>query len=238
MNDSIFSREELLKNTGISGEQLLEWEEAKLISPFRHSDSEAPYYGREHLDRIVQMEKLRELGYGREEVQKIIRKVGLPADGGRGSRPSRGPEFLTVGMLAEKIGTSPRTIKHWEEKGIIEPDMRSEGGFRLFNPYYVFFGELIKDLQLFGYSLEEIKTISDYFRDFIFVKDHIETMDPELSGQKLSSMTEEIRALLEKIELLKKGISRWEELVKKNRKEIQSLLSRSQKLKEKQEKEK
>ena len=41
--------------------------------------------------------------------------------------------YLTVGNLADKIGVSPRTIKHWEDKGIIEPDMRSDGGFRLYS---------------------------------------------------------------------------------------------------------
>ena len=235
MANSIFTKEEFMKAAEVSAAELREWEESRMLIPLGQSEGEGAYYGQKHLDRAVQLQKLKELGYAREEIQKIIRKVGLPSGGN--SRPARTAELLTVGVLAEKIGTSPRTIKHWEEKGIIEPDMRSSGGFRLYSPVYVFFGELIRDLQLFGYSLEEIKTISDYFRDFIFVRDKIDAMDPDLSRSKLEGMKTEIGLLLEKMEQLKKGINRWEELVKKNRKEISSLLARSLKLKEKQLKE-
>ncbi|MCK7489606.1 MAG: MerR family DNA-binding transcriptional regulator [Anaerotruncus sp.] len=47
-------------------------------------------------------------------------------DSGRRRRRRR-TSFLTVGNLAERSGVSPRTIKHWEDKGIIEPDMRTRG---------------------------------------------------------------------------------------------------------------
>ena len=83
--------------------------------------------------------------------------------------------FLTVGNLAERSGVSPRTIKHWEDKGIIEPDMRTEGGFRLYSESYVFLCQLIRDLQLFGYTLEEIKAVSDDVRTLLAIE-----ADPEL----------------------------------------------------------
>lgn len=236
MNPVIFTREELLTQADIAGERLGEWETLGLIIPMGSPENGGTYYTREHREKIIQIGKLLDLGYEMNDIQKIIRKVGLPVTGNESKKNTRGTELLTVGMLAEKIGTSARTIKHWEDKGIIEPEMRSQGGFRLYHPHYVFFGELIKDLQLFGYSLEGIKTISDYFRDFIFVRDHIDSMDPELSRQKLEAMITEIKLLSEKIELFKKGISRWEELVKKNRREIHALFNRAVKLIDKQEK--
>jgi DNA-binding transcriptional MerR regulator len=138
-------------------------------------------------------------------------------------------EFLTVGDLAELVGVSPRAIKHWEEKGIIEPDMRSEGGFRLYADAYVYFCELIKDLQLFGYSLEEIKEISDYFRAFLSIKDDLEVYSKEETEAKLEEMLDRIRIFDEKAGLLKQGIARWEDLLKKKKKEIMTLRTRNRK---------
>jgi len=66
-------------------------------------------------------------------------------------------KHLTIGGLAKRVGVSARNIKHWEDKGIIEPDMRSEGGFRLYSQVFVYLCDLIKDLQLFGYKTGEKK---------------------------------------------------------------------------------
>ena len=75
-----------------------------------------------------------------------------------------------MGALAEKVGVSPRTIKHWEDMGIIEPNMRSEGGFRYYSDAYIYLCNLIKDLQLFNYSLVDIKMISDLFRYYLAIQ--------------------------------------------------------------------
>ena len=124
---------------------------------------------------------------------------------------------------------SIRTIKHWEDKGIIEADMRSEGGFRLYSQTFVYLCNLIKDLQLFGYTLEQIKTISDYFRQFLAIEENIDTYSREEAAKKLDTMLHAIEELKGKINLLKEGISRWEELINKKKKEINSLKKRIQK---------
>jgi DNA-binding transcriptional MerR regulator len=134
-----------------------------------------------------------------------------------------------VGQLAEAVKVSPRTIKHWEEIGIIEPDMRSEGGYRLFAPHYVFICNLIKDLQLFGYSLEEIKTVSLYFRTFLDLNSSLDSYPVDESEQKLNELIVAIDSLSEKMDLFKAGIARWEDLLKKKKKEIISLKTRNSK---------
>jgi len=134
-----------------------------------------------------------------------------------------------VGSLAEKVGVSARTLKHWEDKGIIEADMRSEGGFRLYSQIYIYLCKLVIDLQLFGYTLEEIKTISDLFRTFLSINADIESVTREECGKQLDTMCLEIDRLSEKMALLKEGIVRWEDLINKKRKEINSLKKRNQK---------
>ncbi len=52
-----------------------------------------------------------------------------------------------------------RTIKFWEEKGLISPHRRTEGGFRLYRPSEVVRLSFIKDLQAFNYTLAEIGNI-------------------------------------------------------------------------------
>ena len=157
MNKDVFTREDLLGKAGVSGEALSGWMKAKLVRPAGFAEDKTPLFTADALDRIVHIRKLEDLGYGLEEIQKIVKKFGLPTGKNDRKAPLKKDPYLTVGGLAERSGVSPRTIKHWEDKGVIEPDMRTEGGFRLYSDSYVFLCQLIRDLQLFGYTLEEIK---------------------------------------------------------------------------------
>ncbi|MGZ5480166.1 MAG: helix-turn-helix domain-containing protein, partial [Candidatus Aminicenantales bacterium] len=137
--------------------------------------------------------------------------------------------FLTVGNLAERSGVSPRTIKHWEDKGIIEPDMRTEGGFRLYSEAYVFLCQLIRDLQLFGYTLEEIKAISDDVRTLVAIEAGTDAFPEAEVEKRLAALLEAIQALFDKMKLLEEGIERWKDLLKKKRKDILALQARNKK---------
>jgi DNA-binding transcriptional MerR regulator len=172
--------------------------------------------------------KLTQLGYGEKEIQKIIKKIGFPKPENSGSKKD-GQHLLTVGDLAERTGLSPRTIKHWEDKGIISPDTRSDGGFRLYSQGYIFLCNLIKDLQLFGYSLEEIKVVSDYFRDFSVMHKDITAFNKTETAEKIETLLKAIEALSAKMKEFKQGIERWEGLLKKKKKEIGELKKKNQK---------
>ena len=39
---------------------------------------------------------------------------------------------MQIGEAAERVGLSIRTIRHYEEVGLIVPSARSGGGFRLY----------------------------------------------------------------------------------------------------------
>jgi MerR family copper efflux transcriptional regulator len=104
------------------------------------------------------IKKFCSLGYALPEIQKIKRSVGLPVKDEKGHYLSRS-DFLTIGELAEKSGINVRTLKFWEEKGLIAPHRRTEGGFRLYRPGEVVLLAFIKDLQTFNYTLAEIGNI-------------------------------------------------------------------------------
>jgi DNA-binding transcriptional MerR regulator len=169
------------------------------------------------------------MGYNLEEIRKILKKVGPPAVTRENKNTVGLKKHLAIGSLAHRVGVSTRTIKHWEDEGIIEADMRSEGGFRLYSEIYVYLCQLIKDLQLFGYTLKQIKTISDHFRTFLAIDKDIYTYSKEETSKKLDDMCTEIERLNDKMTLLKKGIQRWEDLITKKKREINNLKKKNQK---------
>jgi DNA-binding transcriptional MerR regulator len=226
MAGQIYIRDEFLKKSGITEAHLQDWEKVKLITPVGYTEEKIPFYSETAIQQVEKIVKLSELGYNLEAIRKIVKQVGLPKSEVFALKPET-ENYLTVGGLAEKVGVSPRTLKHWETMGIVEPDMRSEGGFRLYSHAYIFLCHLVQDLQRFGYSLEEIKRVSDYFREFLRIQS-----DPAVSGKKetdrkLQAMLEAIDKLFAQMNLLKEGIQRWEDLLKKKRKEVIILKSRN-----------
>jgi DNA-binding transcriptional MerR regulator len=229
MKKKLLMVHELLEKINLSEDELNKWRDLNLIVPAGYTDDEMPVYYAETIEKIEKVQKLIELGYELEDVQKIEKKVGMPGEGMFSSDHKKKGQYLTVGNLAERVGVSTRTIKHWEDKGIIEPDTRSEGGFRLYSETYIYLCQLIKDLQLFGYSLEEIKTISDYFRDFLYLQENFNNVPDAEIEHKIQAMLREIDYLNKKIVSLKDGIQRWEDLLKKKRKDMVSLQNRNEK---------
>jgi DNA-binding transcriptional MerR regulator len=229
MEKDILTKLDLLRNTGIAEVDLDSWIKEKIIRPAGFTGEKEPLFATDVLERVDSLRKLAELGYGLLEIHKIMKKVGLPKDG-NGRKP--GPEkdrYFTVGQLAERSGVSPRTIKHWEDKGIIEPDMRTEGGFRLYPEAYVMVCQLVRDLQLFGYTLEEIKDVSDDVRGMLALEADVEAFAKPEAEEKLANVLREIHALFDRMKLFREGVDRWEDLLKKKRKEILGLRARNQK---------
>jgi DNA-binding transcriptional MerR regulator len=63
-----------------------------------------------------------------------------------------------IGEVADRTGVTQRTLRFYEEKGLLTPADRMEGGFRLYSDSDVERIRLIKQLQqLLGFSLAEIK---------------------------------------------------------------------------------
>jgi DNA-binding transcriptional MerR regulator len=229
MRKIIFVRDELIENTGIPTKALDEWGRLQLIKPDGFTKDQIPFYSKETLERINKIKGLLELGYGIKDIQKIIKKVGVPKSPPQKDPKKKLTEFFTIGDLADRVGVSPRALKHWEAKGIIEPDMRSEGGFRLYSDIYIYLCNLIKDLQLFGYTLEEIKEISDLSRYFLTIKNDLKAHSKEENAKTLNRMLEHIQTLFERMKLMREGMERWEDLLKSTKKEILAFRNQNQK---------
>jgi DNA-binding transcriptional MerR regulator len=227
MNKDVLTLDDLARKAGVAPDRLAEWAKAKLFKPDGFGDGKAPLFAAGSLERVAHIRRLADLGYGTEEILKIIKKVGLPHDE-RGRKQAPGKDrFLTVGNLAERSGVSPRTIKHWEDKGIIEPDMRTEGGFRLYSESYVFLCKLIRDLQLFGYTLDEVKAVSNDVRTLLAIEAAPNSFPRPDVEKKLEAMLGAIQGLFDKMKLLEEGIERWQDLLKKKRKDILAIQAKN-----------
>lgn len=70
-----------------------------------------------------------------------------------------GRDLLKIGEVAERIGLSLRTIRFYEEEGLVVPDARSAGGFRLYTDDALTRLGLIKRMKPLGFSVEEMREI-------------------------------------------------------------------------------
>ena len=70
--------------------------------------------------------------------------------------------YLQIGEVAERTGVTQRTLRFYEEKGLLRPPSRMDGGFRLYSEDDVRRVEQIRRLQgLLGVTLAEIKEMVD-----------------------------------------------------------------------------
>ena len=68
-------------------------------------------------------------------------------------------ELLSIGGLARATGVSQRTIRYYEELGILPSPTRSSGGTRRYPPDYKFYIEGALMLKELGFSLDELKLV-------------------------------------------------------------------------------
>jgi DNA-binding transcriptional MerR regulator len=66
--------------------------------------------------------------------------------------------YFQIGEAAERTGLTQRTLRYYEEKGLLRPPSRMEGGFRLYSEADIERLQRIKELKdLLGFSLADIR---------------------------------------------------------------------------------
>ncbi len=69
----------------------------------------------------------------------------------------RSESLMHIGQLAEKTGVTPRTLRYYEELGMIHPEDRSEGSFRLYSERQLMKVKLIQTLKALDFPLTTIR---------------------------------------------------------------------------------
>lgn len=66
-----------------------------------------------------------------------------------------------IGAVAERTGLSLRTLRHWDEVGLVTPSGRTDGGFRLYTESDVERILLVRRMKPLGFSLDEMADLLD-----------------------------------------------------------------------------
>ncbi|MEC5185786.1 MerR family copper efflux transcriptional regulator [Cryobacterium sp. MP_3.1] len=69
------------------------------------------------------------------------------------------PATMHIGELADRTGLSLRTIRHYDEVGLLKPSGRTEGGFRLYTAVDLERLILIRRMKPLGFSLEQMMAL-------------------------------------------------------------------------------
>ncbi|WP_263118563.1 MerR family transcriptional regulator [Cellulomonas sp. RIT-PI-Y] len=90
---------------------------------------------------------------------------------------------MQIGELADRIKLSLRTIRYYEEVGLVRPSARTPGGFRLYTEADALRFETIKRMKPLDFSLEEMG-------DLLHVLDRLG--DPALPAEEREQLVERL----------------------------------------------
>lgn len=92
---------------------------------------------------------------------------------------------MQIGELAERAHLSLRTLRHYDEIGLLQPSARTSGGFRIYSEHDYDRLVLIRQARALGFSLDQVaELLTILHRD-----------DPAIgsAGEKLEALLQEAR---------------------------------------------
>lgn len=123
-------------------------------------------------------------------------------------------DCISIGNLAKSIGITSRTLKYYEEMGIMAPSCRAEGSTRAYTPDDVRKVKFILKLKELGLTIKEMQELDRVYAEaketnkiipllVEMLDNNINTLDEKMS--KLSSLRKEIvnyrKRMIEKFQL-------------------------------------
>ncbi|MFF9408349.1 MerR family transcriptional regulator [Streptomyces anandii] len=116
-------------------------------------------------------------------------------------------KHMQIGEVAARTELSLRTIRHYEETGLVIPSARSQGGFRLYTETDVARLMVIRRMKPLGFTLEQM-------RDLLDATDRLDGGDA-LDAAEREELLKRVRtyrqAAVEQVEKLRVQLSRAED---------------------------
>ncbi|GGQ84881.1 MerR family transcriptional regulator [Streptomyces flaveolus] len=116
-------------------------------------------------------------------------------------------KHMQIGEVAARTELSLRTIRHYEETGLVIPSARSRGGFRLYTEADIARLMVIRRMKPLGFTLDEM-------RDLLDATDRLDSDEPADIDER-EALLERIRAYeqaaAQKIEDLRVQLARAED---------------------------
>ena len=116
-------------------------------------------------------------------------------------------KLFKIGEMASKLGISTRTLRYYEQLGLLNPPSKVNGKVRYYNRHTAFLVKAIRKLQSMGLTLDEIKEVS-----FLFESDPTREKPKRKMLEKLS---EQKSHALEKIRELNTFVSQIDDFMAK-----------------------
>ncbi|WP_327712848.1 MerR family transcriptional regulator [Streptomyces sp. NBC_00464] len=116
-------------------------------------------------------------------------------------------KHMQIGEVAARTELSLRTIRHYEETGLVVPSARSQGGFRLYTESDVQRLMVIRRMKPLGFTLDQM-------RDLLDATDRLDAGADLDAGEReglLDRVREYERAAAEQVTRLRIQLSRAEE---------------------------
>lgn len=105
--------------------------------------------------------------------------------------------LFQIGEVTDRVGLSLRTVRYYEEVGIVSPSARTEGGFRLYSEADVQRLLLIKSMKAFDLKLEEMGALLEVL-DRSTVAETLEAAELDRVEAALGEYVAQAARLLEK----------------------------------------
>jgi len=110
-------------------------------------------------------------------------------------------EYFQIGEVSKKLNITPRTIRYYEELGLLDPPLRIENGIRLYSNEDIRRIKFILKLKELGLTLKEMLELTDIYNQhkqslaimpklIEILDNHIEKIDSKIS--KLASLRNDI----------------------------------------------
>ncbi|MCX4831137.1 MerR family transcriptional regulator [Streptomyces sp. NBC_00006] len=116
-------------------------------------------------------------------------------------------EHMQIGEVAARTELSLRTIRHYEETGLVIPSARSQGGFRLYTERDVARLMVIRRMKPLGFTLDQM-------RDLLDATDRLDATPPP-EGDEREQLLDRVRhfeqAAADRVADLRKQLGRAEE---------------------------
>ena len=120
---------------------------------------------------------------------------------------------MQIGAIAERVGLSLRTIRYYEEVGLVVPAQRSPGGFRLYSEDNAGQLLLIKRMKPLDFSLEQMRDLLDTLAALAET-----AATPEVDRQRRDELEERVatyRTIVEaRVETMRADLARTEDLAR------------------------
>jgi DNA-binding transcriptional MerR regulator len=116
-------------------------------------------------------------------------------------------KHMQIGEVAARTELSLRTIRHYEETGLVVPSARSQGGFRLYTENDVARLMVIRRMKPLGFTLDQM-------RDLLGATDRLDAGEGLTPGER-EALLERVRAYertaAEQVEKLRVQLARAED---------------------------